>query len=258
MVSVRFVIQFVSWAAGLPLTLLVIAAMVRGPYRQFPVLFVYIVVGFGLTVVGMPSYIAYYLHPDHVLMVRMAQWSFWNDLILEPLAYAVVINLIYASAAHVRSRRVVLLGTIGGATLIAGASFLLHFKPGLEHGVWLAHWTGDLSFFCEILDLGLWGLLLSTSRRDTRLLLVTGGLGVQFTGEAIGDSLRSIASQWRSRNLAFTGSFITALADLTALYIFWQAFRRRRNGDGALRAKRAVATQQRSEVSGSGGAADPR
>ncbi len=172
---------------------------------------------------------------DHAHVVRMAQWNFLNDLLLEPLAYAVVINLIYAAASHVRSRRVVLIGTIGGATLIAGVSFLLHFRPGLEHGVWMALWTRDLNFFSEILDLGLWGLLLSTRGRDPKLLLVTGGLGIQFTGEAIGDSLRSIAAQRRSHNLSLTGSVITALADLTALYIFWHAFRKGRNGKSGSR-----------------------
>ena len=231
MAQVKFIIQLGSWCAGLPLTLLVIAAMVRGPYRQFPVLFLYVVLGFVLTVAAMPSYVAFYLHSDHEHLVPMAQWSFWNDLLLEPLAYAVVINLIYAAASHVRSRRVVLLGTIGGATLIAGLSFLLYFKPGLEHGVWLALWTRDLNFFSEILDLGLWALLLSTRGRDPRLLLITGGLGIQFTGEAIGDSLRSIAAQRRSHNISLTGSVITALADLTALYVFWHAFRKGRNGN---------------------------
>jgi hypothetical protein len=233
-VQVQFLIQLGSWCVALPLTLMVLAAMVRGPYRHFPVLFLYVAVGFVFTVAAMPSYIAHYLNPtDHDLVVQMAKWSFWNDLLLEPLAYAVVINLIYAAASHVRSRRVVLIATIGGATLIAGISFLLHFNPApaAKHGVWLALWTRDLSFFSEILDLGLWGLLLSTRGRDAKLLLVTGGLGIQFTGEAIGDSLRSLAYQRRSHRLSFTGSIITALADLTALFVFWQAFRKGRNGN---------------------------
>ena len=230
MIPVQLILQLGSWCAGLPLALLAIAAMVRGPYRQFPVLFLYVALGFVLTVAGIPLYIAYYLHPDHLHAVPMAQWNFWNDLLLEPLSYAVVINLIYVAASHVRSRRVVLIATIGGATLIAGVSFLLHFKPG-PHGVWMADWTGDLNFFAEFLDLGLWGLLLSTPRRDPRLLMVTGGLGIQFTGETIGDKLRSLAAERRSHGISFTGSFISTLADLTALYVFWQAFRKARNGN---------------------------
>ena len=55
MAQVKFIIQLGSWCAGLPLSLLVIAAMVRGPYRQFPVLFLYVVLGFAFTVAGMPS-----------------------------------------------------------------------------------------------------------------------------------------------------------------------------------------------------------
>jgi hypothetical protein len=221
---VQFVFQLVFWCAGLPLMLIVIAAMTRGAYRQYPVLFIYTVAGFLVTVAGMPSYFAFYFEHDPAARARMGQWYFYNELILEPLAYAVVISLIYAAASHVRSRRTVLVATIGGASLIAAVSFFIHWSPGL-HGVWLALWERDLNFFSEILDLGLWALLLSTRGRDQKLLLVTGGLGIQFTGEAIGDALRSIANQNHSHTISYIGSFISTVADLTALYVFWQAFR---------------------------------
>lgn len=229
---VEFVLQSVTWCAGLPLLLLVIAAMRRGPYRKYPVLFLYEIAGFLLTVAGMPLYIEWYRSHNHDLMIRMAQWNVWNDGILTPLEYAVVISLIYVAASHVRSRGAVLTATIGGALLIAGVSFLIHFNPKVAHGVWMALWTRDLNLFSEILDLGLWGLLLSTPGRDAKLLLVTGGLGIQFTGDAIGDSLRSLASQQRLHLLSFTGSFFSTVADLTALYIFWQAFRRSKKPPG--------------------------
>lgn len=222
---VQLVFQVALWCIGLPLMLLVIAAMIRGPYRRYPVLFIYTVALFVLTVAGMPSYIAFYFYRLPDARARMGQWYFYNELILEPLAYAVVISLIYTAASHVRSRRAVLVSTIGGATLIAAATFFLHFSPRVEHGVWLALWQRDLDFSSEILALGLWGLLLSTRGRDPQLLLVTGGLGIQFTGEAIGQALRSIASQGHSHGLSYAGSFFSTVADLTALYVFWQAFR---------------------------------
>lgn len=222
---VYLVLQVVSWCVGLPLMLLVIAAMVRGPYKQYPVLFIYTVANLLFTVAGMPSYIAYYFYRRLDARVGMAQWDFYDELILEPLAYAVVISLIYVAASHVRSRRAVLVGTIGGAILIAAISFFIHFSPSVEHGVWLADWQRDLDLCSEILALGLWALLLSTRGRNTRLLLVTGGLGIQFTGEAIGQALRSIASPGHSHGLSYAGSFFSTVADLTALYVFWQAFR---------------------------------
>lgn len=221
----QFVFQLVFWCVGLPLTLLVITAMIRGPYKQYPVLFIYTVVTFVFTVAGMPSYIAFYFYRLPDARVHMAQWYFYDELILEPLAYAVVISLIYAAASHVRSRRAVLAGTIGGAILIAAISFFFHFSPSVEYGVWLALWQRDLDLSSEILALGLWALLLSTRGRDAKLLLVTGGLGIQFTGEAIGQALRSIASQGHSRGLSYAGSFFSTVADLIALYVFWQAFR---------------------------------
>lgn len=224
----QFVFQLMFWCVGLPLMLLVIATMVRGPYRQFPILFLYTVVGFLLTTAGMPSYIDYYFYREPGALIRMAQWNLWNDLLLTPLAYAVVISLIYVAASQIRSRRAVLTATIGGAALIAGISFLIHFDQNLQHGIWMALWTRDLNFASEILDLGLWALLLSTRGRDLKLLLVTGGLGIQFTGEAIGESLRSIAAQRHSHALSYTGGLLITFADLAALYIFWQAFRNAR------------------------------
>ena len=230
---VEFVLQLIAWSAGLPLTLLVIAAMLRGAYRQFPVLFLSEIAGFLLTVAGMPLYVQYYSSRDRTLLIPMAKWNFLNDAILTPLEYGVVISLIFVAASHVRSRRAVLAGVIAGALAIAGVSFLIHYDPAAKHGVWMSLWTRDLSFFSEILDLGLWGLLISTRGRNPKLLLITGGLGIQFTGEAIGDSLRSLASQHHLHWVSFAGSAFSTLVDLTALYIFWQAFRRTQKPPGS-------------------------
>lgn len=229
---VEFVLQLITWCAGLPLTLLVLAAMFRGPYRDYPVLFLYEIAGFLSTVAAMPLYIEWYSHKSPAVRLSMAKWSVWNDGILTPLEYAVVISLIYIAASHVRSRRTVLAATIGGAVLIAGVSFLIHFNPQEPNGVWMALWTRDLNLFSEIMDLGLWGLLVSTRGRDSRLLLVSGGLGIQFTGDAIGDSLRSLASQKHLHVLSYTGGLFSTLVDLTALYVFWQAFRRSKKEPG--------------------------
>ena len=49
-------------------------------------------------------------------------------------------------------------------------------------------WTRDLNFCSAILDLALWALLIAAREKDHRLLLLSGGLGIQFTGEAIGES----------------------------------------------------------------------
>jgi hypothetical protein len=231
----QLALQLICWAIGLPLGLLVIAALLRGGYRLFPVLFVYEIVDLLMTVTGMPPYIAFYSHHGADARTLMAQWFWWDELLLQPLVYAVVISLIYRATEKAPARRLVRGLLIGGAALIAGASFLFHYHPELPNGDWMAFWTRDLTFSSAILDLALWALLLSSRVKDMRLLLVSGGLGIQFTGEAIGESLRSMAVQHRSKPLSFTGSLITTIVDLLSVYIIWQAFRNYK-GENAKRA----------------------
>jgi hypothetical protein len=233
----QLALQLICWAIGLPLGVLVIAALLRGGYRLYPLLFVYQIVDLLMTVAGMPPYIAYYFQREVSARALMAQWSWWDDLLLLPLVLAVVIGLIFRATENIRSRRMMRAASIGYATVVAGISFLVHYGPKMPNGVWMALWIRDLNFFgSAVLDLALWALLLRSRSRDSRLLLVSGGLGIQFTGEAIGDSLRSMAVQHHSRSLSFTGSLITTLVDLLCLYIIWQAFRNYKGGD----AKRAT------------------
>jgi hypothetical protein len=232
----QFTLQLICWAIGLPLSLLVIHALLRGGYRQYPVLFLYQIVDFLMTVASLPLYIEYYVYHAPGARNLMAGWFFWDELVSQPLVYAVVVSLIYRATEKAPSRGPVRGALIGGAVLIAGASFFYHYNPDLIRGEWLALWIRDLTFSAAILDLALWALLLASRVKDSRLLLISGGLGIQFAGEAIGESLRSIAIQHRLRTLSFAGSLLTSLVDMASLYIIWQAVRTIKSPD----AKRAA------------------
>jgi hypothetical protein len=54
--------------------------------------------------------------------------------------------------------------------------------------------------------------------------MVTGGLGLQFTGEAIGQSLRQISQNHFS--LFVLGNLIGGITHLLRLYVWREAFRR--------------------------------
>jgi hypothetical protein len=84
----------------------------------------------------------------------------------------------------------------------------------------MTRWTRDLNFCAAILDLGLWALLIGSRQKDYKLLLVTGALGIQFTGGAIGQSLRDMAP-----GIVAAASDFMMIASLARLYIWWQAFR---------------------------------
>jgi hypothetical protein len=134
-------------------------------------------------------------------------------------------SLIYQATSKLRARRIVRVSLIAGAILFAGISFLIHWNPALNTGSFMTPWTRDLNFCSAILDMALWALLIAAREKDHRLLLLSGGLGIQFTGGAMGRSIGQLALRTRSRALFLSGGVVTLLADLVFLYIWWQALR---------------------------------
>jgi hypothetical protein len=171
--------------------------------------------------------------PSAVGYRRGMQWAafafpavYWfNAVVMQVLVYAVVMSLIYQATGQLRSRRIVRVSLIAGAILFAGISFLIHWNPALNTGSFMTPWTRDLNFCSAILDLALWALLIASREKHHRLLLLSGGLGIQFTGEAIGTSIVQLALRTRSRAMSFSGGVVMMLADLLFLYIWWQALR---------------------------------
>jgi hypothetical protein len=68
-------------------------------------------------------------------------------------------------------------------------------------------------------------MLISSRKKDHLLLMVVGGLGLQFTGEAVGQSLRQIASYHHDKTILVLGNLIAGLAQLLRLYVWREAFR---------------------------------
>jgi hypothetical protein len=144
---------------------------------------------------------------------------------MQVLVYAVVMSLIYQATGKLQPRRIVRASLIAGAILFAGISFLAHWSPALNRGSFMTPWTRDLNFCSAILDLALWMLLIAAREKDHRVLLLSGGLGIQFTGEAVGESTRDLAMRNHSRPISFLGSALIMLTNLLFLYIWWQALR---------------------------------
>lgn len=231
----QFALQVCGFVVGLPLELLIIAALVRGPYKRFPALFAYIVVTFLTTVIEIPANIAYYRGEGQAL--RSRAFYYWlNERVLLVLLFLVVVTLIWHATAQMRSRRLVRLTLVVGPILLAAVSFLIHYNPNASGpGEWMTPWTRDLNFGSAILDLGLWTLLVASREKDRLLLMLSGALGIQFTGEAIGGSLRNLAvaiygRTLQARPLILTGNVLMMAADLVCMYIWWQAFREARGG----------------------------
>lgn len=225
--TAKFAIQVCGWLVGVPLEFLLVAALLRGAYRQFPFVFAFASALMVTTLVEIPANVSSVLHPRDLQALKHFAKIYWiNQVILQALILAVVISLIDQAATHVRSRRLVRAVLIVGAVLFAGISFASHYSPTMKFfGHWMTPWTRDLSFGSAILDLGLWGILISSRRGDRRVLLISGALGMQFAGEAIGEALQSLTIAKRINSLDLAGAIITMLAGLACLYVWWRTFR---------------------------------
>jgi hypothetical protein len=84
--------------------------------------------------------------------------------------------------------------------------------------------TRDLMFGSVGLTLLLWSTLIASKKKDDQLLMITGGLGLQFTMEAIGQSMRQL-SQHRP-TLLLAANILVSVAHLMRLYVWREAFRR--------------------------------
>jgi hypothetical protein len=217
----RAALQYAGWLVGLPLELLIIAALVRGAYRRLPFLLLYCLALFLTTVVEISVNQAYYsgIH----LGASRATYYWIDEAIRQLLIFAVVVSFIYLTTARFASRSLLRASLIIAAIAFAGGSFWLHYNghaPRGEKWTWMTLWVRDLDFSAAFLDLALWGLLLASRKRNLQLLMLAGGLGIQFTGEAIGQSLRYLV-----RLPLSPGDVIGLVTNLAGLWIWWQALR---------------------------------
>jgi hypothetical protein len=215
----REAVQLCAYLIGLPLELMVIAALVRGEYRRYPFLFLYAVADFLITVLEIQPALAY----GTASAVDKKGWAiqYWiHEQIMQVLVFLLVISLFYSAAKHLRPRRTILTAIVCGTAMVAAISFLAHYDVSMPWGRWMTRFTRDLNFCAAILLVGLWTVLISARQKDYKLLMITGGLGIQFAGGAIGQALRDM-----SPAIVAAANDFTVIANLACLYIWWQALR---------------------------------
>jgi len=213
------VVQWVFIVAGAIVQLLLIATLVRGGYRSFPFLFAYAVATFLATAVEVAAIL------DLMWWSKFTYKYYWiNDVILQTLIVLLVLSLVYRSM-HEDPRRPFFIRVLALAVLaIAAISLAVYWDQPLNHR--MTDVARNLSFGAVLLNLALWMSLIKHRLPDTRLLMISGALGIQMAGQAIGHSLRQLAIPRRSVALVMTGNVIIAGAHVACLFLWWQVLRR--------------------------------
>jgi hypothetical protein len=208
-------LQYLAWAVGLWLNLLVISALLRGSYREFRLVLAYAAALLLTTVVEIAAWTA----PQSVPPGLRDMYYWVNEALLQALVFCVVISFIDRAAERARRRPVGRHWLIAGAVLIFIVSVFTHH--GLRLNLWMTRVSRDLNISAVVLDLILWSLLLASRRPDRRLLLLSGGLGIQLTGAIMGQSITQL-----SPRAVLPGNLLEVGTGLLGLYIWWRALRR--------------------------------
>jgi len=175
-----------------------ITRFLRGDWRRFPLVFTYVVADFLVAAAETPTIWAITFRSTQAARSWGARVYERGEVFLEFFTFVLVISLISRACAGFRSRRLMQAACVAGAVLFAGISFQAHYDSRIVPGLWMAPWTRDLNLGASILDLALWTLLMEQRKKDQRLLLLSGALGIQFAGAAIGHSLRSMATHYHA------------------------------------------------------------
>jgi len=215
MIWFQWLVFFVSVA----LQILVIASLRRGVYKDYPFVLAYSLILL-LTTLADASMVSK-LVPLSNTAKRL--YFYRDEAVRQFLLFIVVVSLIERAiqTTHFRARIGVFLGLAGSCAVFLS---LLAHSDSATFTLWMTGVTRDLSFGSVVLTLLLWLIMLSSQKRDHLLLLITGGLGLQFTGEAIGQSLRQISVQYHAALLP--GNLLASISHIIRLYIWLEAFRR--------------------------------
>jgi len=207
------------------LHLFVVASLWRGAWKSYPFIFAYCLL-YLATSIGEAAMFGNIITASRV---SKTVYFYRVNALRDFLLFAVVVSLIEHAMSDkpYRLRVRYLLGAL--AVIAVGLSLLVH-ADAANFILWMTQVARDLSFGSAVLTLLLWSILVVSRGKDRQMLMVTGGLGLQFTGEAIGQSVRQLSSHGglspsQHRVLLVIGNLLLSAAHVIRLYVWWQAFR---------------------------------
>jgi hypothetical protein len=205
-------LRLALWLIGLTLQYLALSALLRGKWRVYPLVFAYVALLLATTIVDIGVYFT--------SSSRIWAIYYWcAELVRQTAMYAVVISLAIKSLPYGRSRPALVRLALAFAIAFYSLSMALEYRPVLNE--WMMTVVRNLSFGSAVANLGLWFYLIHGDRRDITTLMLAGGLGLQMTGEAVGQSIRHLVPAQ-----AFAASMLIVASHFLCMLIWWQALQR--------------------------------
>ena len=214
---------------GLALQASVIQALIRGPLRRFIVLFGYAVILLLTTVVDAT---AYFNGPQFRALFREYYWI--DEVLRKTSLFVLVLSLIANALSKTERRGRILALLVLASIVVAGLSAWLLYDPTARPSRWMTEIVRNLAFFASILNLILWFAMIRARKTPAELLMISGGLGIESTGEAIAQSVRPFTA----RSMIWMPNVFMVLTHFACLIIWTRALRRARRNEARVVSER--------------------
>ena len=224
--------QFLSILNSL-LLVVVLVFLLRGSFRKFWVLLVYVawelIANATLTVLSLLYHGSDLVTGATTEAQRLYARLYWtNDVVVDLLRFLLVIVLTHKATSE--TRRVGVGRVLGGVAAAAVVLPFLLFDPSFRpdsnwpRSAWFNSTSELLNFGAAVMNLVLWGTLIASRRRGPQLLTVSAGLGVVVTGAAIAYGLRHFIPPGTFRSVPNLFLMLTQLAGFAIwCRAFWPA-----------------------------------
>ena len=202
---------------GMLLQGMVLATMLKGPFRRYPLIFAYLIFCL-LSTVAQFSF-KHYFGPRSKEFIR----AYWTcDFVGTLLVLIIIINLIRTAMEGHKYRSPVYWGLLSGVVSMAVvSSILMRSFSGFGFGKWMTEVGRNYYFAAVLLNAMLWSTLMRSNSENKQLYLLTSGLGLKLTGAAVAHALRV------TNTMVFVASqFVIPVAYLLHLYIWYVALKK--------------------------------
>jgi hypothetical protein len=167
---------------GLFLQVILVVLLLLGPFRRYPVLFIYT----GAQLVS--SAVLQWMLLKSDPRFRFTYWL--SEVLIDLLLFLVVITQIYkvlGKSPH-RAKIGKMLAVVVVAEMVL--PFLIYYQRQVFSTAWFNGTSQLLNFGVAVMTLVLWAVLIGSRDRDFRILAVSAGLGLAVTGSAVSFGLR--------------------------------------------------------------------
>lgn len=152
---------------------------------------------------------------------RLYHQAFWLDeVFLDGLVVLLVLSFIHRSLRNQPNRASIMAGLTASVFLVGVLSTYFLYQPGVPAYRWMPAISRNIAFFAAALNMILWLLIIRRFHQNRDLLLFTGGLGIQTTGQAISLSLNTFLY---SKSTNWLPSLFAILSHFLCLYVWWRA-----------------------------------